>query len=35
MNPPKMVASDTPDHRSIWYLVDANLDFIPEVKQVS
>jgi len=33
MNPPKMVASDTPDRGRMWYLVDANPDFIPEVKQ--
>ncbi len=32
MNPPKIVAADTPDRGRMWYLVDANLDFIPEVK---
>ncbi len=32
MNPPKMVAADTPDRGHMWYLVDANLDFIAEVK---
>ena len=32
MNPPKMVAADTPDRGRMWYLVDDNLDFISEVK---
>jgi hypothetical protein len=32
MNPPKMVAADTPDRGRMWYLIDANLDFITEVK---
>ncbi len=32
MNPPKVVVADTPDRGCIWYLVDANLDFVPEVK---
>ena len=32
MNPPKMVAADTPDRGHMWYLVDANLDFVREVK---
>ncbi len=32
MNPPKMVAADTPDRERMWYLVDAHLDFLPEVK---
>jgi integrase/recombinase XerD len=32
LNLPKMVAADTPDRGRMWYLVDANLDFIPEVK---
>ena len=26
MNPPKMVAADTPDRGRMWYLVDDNLD---------
>jgi integrase/recombinase XerD len=32
VNPPKIVAADTPDRGRMWYLIDANLDFIPEVK---
>lgn len=32
MSLPNMVAADTPDRGRMWYLVDANLDFIPEVK---
>jgi integrase/recombinase XerD len=32
MNPPKMIASDTPDRGHMWYLVDTNLDFVREVK---
>lgn len=28
----KMVTADTPDRGCMWYLVDSNLDFIPEVK---
>jgi integrase/recombinase XerD len=32
MNPPKMVAADTPDRGRMCYLVDDNLDFISEVK---
>jgi integrase/recombinase XerD len=30
---PKMVAADTPDRGRMHYLVDADLDFVPEVKQ--
>lgn len=30
---PKMVAADTPDRGRMYYLVDAALDFVPEVKQ--
>src|SRR5258706_7146953 len=32
VNPPKMVEALAPDRGRMWYLVDANLDFIPEVK---
>ncbi len=32
MNPPKIVVADTPNRGRMWYLVDANLDFIAEVK---
>jgi len=32
MNPPKMVAADTTDRGRMWYLADANLDFVAEVK---
>jgi integrase/recombinase XerD len=32
VNPPKIVVADTPNGGRMWYLVDANLDFIPEVK---
>ncbi len=32
MDVPKLVAADTPDRGLMWYLVDANLDFVQEVK---
>jgi integrase/recombinase XerD len=32
MSIPKIVAADTPDRGLMWYLVDENLDFVPEVK---
>jgi len=32
MSIPKMIAADTPDRGRMWYLVDENLDFVPEVK---
>jgi hypothetical protein len=32
MNPPRMIAAETPDRGHMWYLVDANLDFVSEVK---
>src|SRR5437660_179503 len=32
MSIPKIVAADTPDRGLMWYLVDDNLDFVPEVK---
>jgi integrase/recombinase XerD len=33
MSPPKMVEALLPDRGHMFYLVDANLDFIPEVKE--
>jgi hypothetical protein len=30
---PRMVAADVPDRGQMYYLIDANLDFIPEVKE--
>ena len=33
MSPPRMVAALLPDCGHMFYLVDANLDFIPEVKE--
>jgi integrase/recombinase XerD len=33
MGPPRMVAAEVPDRGRVFYLVDDNLDFIPEVKE--
>src|SRR5258707_1116896 len=32
MNLPRIVVAETPDRGRMWYLVDANLDFVSEVK---